>query len=208
MQQAGGVSKAFRAHFAQHNRQVVWLTVFTLITALLLWMVAYIFLYLITLLVVTALQGTDAQVPRSFFPAFAICGLLLCLLGVISRKIWPAYFLSDKKNPFEIFMDILLAVPRVTLAVWGNFSAYQSLSEYELEEAWYLLQAIARERRFNIQSLPLEIRNPKLRAKVVFALQLAGLVELHRDGDETWLALQGEKSRLLSKGAVRISTGK
>jgi hypothetical protein len=208
MQETPGVLEAFRAHFAHHNRDVLLYTAFALAAALLLWVAAYIFIYWITLLLVTASQGVDARVPGCFLPVFGICAFLLCLLALLARKIWPGFVPRDTKSPFEVCVDILMVIPRVTLAVWGNFSARQSLSEFELEEAWVLLQTIGRKGKLSIQSLPLEIPDPGLRTKVVLALQLTGLIEFRKEGAESWLALQGAKARSLCQSTIRITAGR
>ena len=201
---ADGIPDAFRAHFARHNRQVLALTIFTLVAAVLLWAVSFIAVYWLVLLAVTTAHGIDAHPPASFPPIFILSAFGLCVLAWAAQKIRPDYFPRDKKSPFEIFMDFVLAAPRVTLAVWGNVSAWISLSEDELVESWEFLQTVARARKVNIQSLPLEIPNYVLRSKVIFALQLAGLIELRRNDEGAWLALQGEKARKLARETVKI----
>jgi hypothetical protein len=202
--QADGIPDAFRAHFTRHNRQVLSFTIFTFVSAILLWAVAYFVIYWIVLLAVTTAEGIDAHVPRAFLLIFTISALLLCALAWAVHKIHPDYFPRDRKPAFEILMDFVLAPPRVTLAIWGNFSAWLSLSEDELEECWELLKLVARQRKVSIQSLPLEIPDPLLRSRVVFALQLAGLVELRRNEEGAWLAIQGEKARRLVRNTVKI----
>ena len=208
MRRADGIPRAFRAHFAGHNRQVVLLTVMTFISAVLLWLVAYIILYWLTLLFVTTGEGVDARVPSSFTKIFAMAAGGLCVLGWLVRKIAPNYFPRDRKPAFEVFMDFVLAAPRVTLAIWGNLSAWQSLSEYELEGAWELFHTIALRGKLSIYSLPLEIPDAKLRTKVVFALQMAGLIELRKNEEGAWLALQGDKARKLSRATIKIDAGR
>lgn len=195
----------FRAHFARHNRQVLALTAITLVTAILLWGVAYIVIYWVALFAMTVAQGLEAHLPASFLPAFIAYAIGLCLIGWMAQKLWPDYFLRDKKSAFEIFMDFVLAAPRVTLAVWGNLSAWQSLDDDELLEAWELLRVIGEhDGRLSVSHLSYEIPDPELRTKVVFALQITGLVELRKNAGDAWLALKDEKARLLSQGAFKI----
>jgi hypothetical protein len=208
METVHGVPEAFRAHFARHNREAVWIAIFTLVGTVLLWAALYVACYWLVLLLVTPVEGTDARMPRHFGYIFTVSAITLCALGFTAQKLWPDYFPQDKRSWFETLTDILLAAPRVTLAVWGNLSACRFLSPSEMEEAWYLLQLIGRERRLPIQRLPVEIPNHKVRSKVIFALQLAGLIELRRDGDEAWLALQGDKARTLCRDWVKIDTGR
>jgi len=208
MRRADGIPRAFRAHFAEHNRQVLLLTVMTFISAVLLWLVVYIVLYWLTLLVITSGEGVDARVPASFPKIFAIAVGGLCVLGWLVHKISPNYFPRDKKPAFEVFMDFVLAAPRVTLAIWGNLSAWQSLSGYELEEAWILFHTISEQGKLSIYSLPLEIPKAEVRAKVVFALQVAGLIELRKNEEGAWLSLQGDKARKLGRATIKIDAGR
>ena len=208
MQRTVGTPRAFRAHFAEHNRQVILLTVTTFISAVLLWLVAYIILYWLTLILVTSGEGVDAHVPASFTKIFAMAAGGLCVLGWLVQKIAPNYFPRDRKPAFEVFMDFVLAAPRVTLAIWGNLSAWQSLTEYELEEAWELFHTIAQQGKLSIYSLPLEIPNAELRSKVLFALQVAGLIEMRKNEEGAWLALQGDKARKLGRATIKIDAGR
>lgn len=199
-----GIPEAFREHFRRHNREAILITLITLAAAILLWTASYIAVYGLILLVTTALQGGEAGIPPVFLPVFAGCAIVLCLLALIMRKIRPGYFAVDHKSAFEVLMDILLVLPRVTFEVWGNFSAIQFPGERELQAAWRLLQTMGERGKLSIHQLPLEIPRQSLRARVVFLLQLAGLVEVRTYSDGLWLVLRGETARRLARSSVRI----
>ena len=199
-----GIPAAFREHFRRHNREAIWLTLITLAAAVLLWTLFYIAVYGLILLVMSAVQGGDARIPPMFLPVFACCAMLLCAVAWVMRKMRPGFFVSDYKTWFETFTDILLVLPRITFQVWGNFSACQFPGEMELEAAWELMRTIGAQGKINVRQLPLEVPDPRLRARVVFLLQLAGLAEVRSYSDGLWLVLQGEKARRLAQGTVKI----
>ena len=204
MSRTDGIPDGFREHFRRHNRDAILLTLITLAAAVLLWIIFYIVVYGLILLALSSLQGGDAQIPPAFLPVFAGSALLLCLIAWIMRKIRPGYFVVDHKSTFETFMDIILVLPRITFEVWGNLSACQFPSETELRTASELLQTIGEQGKINVHQLPIEIPNQSLRARVVFLLQLAGLVELRSYSDGLWLVLLGETARRLAQSTVKI----
>ena len=77
----------------------------------------------------------------------------------------------------------------------GNFSACQFPTERELQAAWDLLQAMGELGKINIHQLPLQIPKPHLRSRVVFLLQLVGLIDVRTYSNGLWLVLQGQKAR-------------
>ena len=204
MSEQHGIPGAFREHFRRHNREAILITAITLAAALLLWTAVYIAVYGLILLVMTSLQGGEAAIPPVFLPVFGGCAVLLCLLALVMRKIRPGYFVVDHKPPFEVFMDILLVLPRITFEIWGNFSAIQFPTERELQAAWQLLQTMGDRGKISIHQLPLEIPRQSLRARVVFLLQLAGLVEVRNYSDGLWLVLRGKTARRLAGSTVKI----
>jgi len=210
MQKDAEIPQAFRDHFTRHNRQAIMLGIITLIAAILLWTVFYAVFYTGALLAFSIFRGADdVNISHAFFIVFIVCALLLCALAWLVRKIRPNYFPVDNKPPLEVFLDILLVLPRVTFEVWGNFSALQFPTERELRASWKLLHAMGSldaHGKMSIQRLPLEIPKPDLRERVVFLLQLAGLVGVRRYDDELWLVLQDDKARYLAQSTHKIDT--
>jgi hypothetical protein len=169
---------ALRAHFAEHNRRVVLLALLTLAVATGLWYLAYAVLFWLTLLAVSATRGMDARPPEILPVLFIYSGGLLVLITWIAHRLWPNDMPRDDKKPLEVAADFLLAIPRATLAIWGNLSAYHRLSPLELEYAAQLLQRLTTEPRLPIYRLPLEIPDQVMRRRVVLGLQLVQLVHL------------------------------
>jgi hypothetical protein len=202
------IPSALRAHFARHNRHALLFAALTLVAALVFWAVIYATAYWLTLLGLAVVRGEYAQVPAWFLTAFLIVALVLCGISYAMRRASPNELPRDDKSFFDICADFLLAVPRMTLAVWGNLSAYQFLTEREMRLAWRLLQKIGEQRRLGIHSVAAEIPDRRLEQKIVLALQLAGLIELKKTDDGFFLALHGDEARALCEPRVRIETGR
>jgi hypothetical protein len=187
---------ALRAHFAEHNRRVVLLALLTLAVATGLWYLAYAVLFWLTLLAVSATRGMDARPPEILPVLFIYSGGLLVLITWIAHRLWPNDMPRDDKKPLDVAADFLLAIPRATLAIWGNLSAYHRLSPLELEYAAQLLQRLTTEPRLPIYRLPLEIPDQVMRRRVVLGLQLVQLVHLvhNRNGIFLSLSKQGVKA--------------
>jgi hypothetical protein len=180
---------ALRRHFVRHNLAVLGFTALTLVTAAALWAVLYGFAYWILLFGISAAHGLDAEMPPTFTKVFLLAAAALLSIAWIDRRLHPNERLRDYKSFAAIFGDFLFAIPRVTLAIWGNLSAWQRLSRDELILAATLLQRIAREKRVTLQSAPLDIPNPDTREKIIFALLLSRVLEFGREEGVAWLKL-------------------
>jgi len=196
------IKRALRAHFADHNFRVALLTLFTLVAAIALWFLLHAAMHWLALLAVTAVKGTEAHAPefidRFFWPAAAA----LLVLAWIDRRFRPDDRARDHRAAVEIVWEIILAIPRVTLAIGGTLSNWQHLDERELTSAAELLQNLAQDRKIALHSLPLEIPDDRLRLKVLFALQITQVIEIRRENRELWIALNPLRpAKLLPKPA-------
>jgi len=183
------IARALRAHFADHNFRVALLTLFTLVAAIALWFLLHAVLGWLSLLAVTTVKGTEARMPAFVEPVFWCGAAALLAAAWIDRRFRPDDRARDHKSAVEIAWEILLAIPRVTLAIGGTLSNWQSLSVHEIKTAAELLQQLMGNHRLPLHSLPLEIPNDKLRLKVLFALQITQVIEIRRENRELWIAL-------------------
>ena len=203
-----GIPPALWAHFAAHNRQVIFLALAALAGALGFWALLYGMLYWVLLLVSSAAGGLDARVTPFFTEAFIASALLLCGLVLFAQHVGPRRQSPRDHKPFtEHFADILLMVPRMTLFVWSVLSAYQFLDKKEMRLAWRLLQRIENERKVSVSSVPLDIPDQKMREKILTALQLVELVDFRKSEGDWTLRLKDDKARKLCQRMVRIRTG-
>ena len=184
-----------RRRFAQHNRLVALVAVLTLLVAAALWYLLFAALYWLAFVFASATRGMDAR-PPDILPALFIyaAGLLLLITWIAGTRYFDGP-LKDKKSPFEIVAEFVLAVPRATLAVWGNLSAWQRLDPREMEMAAELLERLADEGRIPLHEVPLDLPDPKTRMRILLALQLVEVLDVERSEGTVWLSL-------LSKGEL------
>ena len=113
----------------------------------------------------------------------------LCALAYswLDHRLEPNARPRDKKPIWDLVSEIVLVVPNMTLSVFGTLGAWQSLSKMELSEAALLLHRIAEERRVAMSSVRLQVPDPEAALRVLFALQLTEVIDVHRDRHEMWL---------------------
>jgi hypothetical protein len=177
-------SARVRGCFNRHNREVFLLVVLTLLGTAALWGLIYVGIYWLTLVFLAATRGLDAQPPESLPALFIYTAALLVAVAWLWRAITPDRGVPDKKESWELALDLLLAVPRATLAVWGSLRAWQSLSAPELELAAELLERVEQERVIPVYRLPLEIPRRAMRERIVLGLQWVQLVDVRRYREE------------------------
>jgi hypothetical protein len=195
-----------REHLRRHNRWVLGLTFVTLAAAVLLWGTLYLAVYWLFLL------GGTAAAPLEFHPnagpltrGFAATAILLCLFAWIARRVHPDESARDHKGLGGHLLDLLLAIPRVTLAIFGTSAAAARLNDRELEEAWFLLQRMKDAGgRLPMQALPVDIPDPRARKHIILALQLSSLIDILPTASGPVLTFKNEQARFLAEEKVRL----
>jgi hypothetical protein len=189
MRKSAALPSRLRRLFVEHNCAVVGFAFLALAAAVALWALAYLGAFFVTILGLTIVRGPDAVMPLDFTLDFAVIAFALLVLAWFDKALDANDRPPDKKPAFEIFMDLLLAIPRTTLAVWGNLSAWQWLDETDLQLAAGLIERVARERRIRLQSVPLDIPNERSRERIIFALLLIHVLDVRHEDDDAWLRL-------------------
>ena len=105
---------------------------------------------------------------------------------------------------FGFSWNCFWALPNVTFSIWGNLRAITSLRRHESTEAWRLLQRMNQEQgRLSLTSLRMVIDDEKTLNRIIFALQIIGLIGIRENSQGWFLYLQGQDVRtLLSQGAA------
>lgn len=192
-----GTARALRREIAAHNRQVLLIAAFTLLVATLLWTVLYaVCRWLVVLILLIATDGAREHTPHGFGLVFGAAALCSIIYAWIDARLHPNAFPRDKRIP-EIAADFVLALPRITLAVWGTLRAWLWLDRAERRMAAEFLHRLQRERRVAMYSVPLDIPGEPQRFRILFALQIIRAIELRRDGHETLIALDSQRPRSL-----------
>jgi hypothetical protein len=208
-----GAVRALRRYVARHNWQALLLALFSLATALALWGLLYLMAYWFALVVATLsrsfspatlLEINDPELVSANFPWWFLAGAL-CALGAacVVRKRMRLESLRDARlYLLWVVAELLMAVPNVTFSIWGNLSALVRLRVRDAERAWSLLERIhEHEGRLSVASLPLEIQDASMLDRVVFVLQIVGLVELREKREGWFLCLQNRDAfALLHRG--------
>jgi hypothetical protein len=195
-----------REHLRRHNRWVLLLTVLTFLFAAILWAGLYVAVYWLVLVAGTVARPFDFQpAAGALARGFAAAGILLCLSAWIARRLRPNEAARDHKRFLGHFLDVLLAVPRLTLSIFGTGGAAVRLSDSEMEYAWLLLRRMNEaEGPVPVQALPVDIPDSAMRGRIVLGLQLCGLVEVRPTSSGPVLAFQNQKARRLAQDRVRL----
>lgn len=204
-------ARPLRRFLGRHNRQALLLSFFSLVAAVLLWGAVYGFAYWFTLVAftlsksfnsATISQINDASSVTAHFPLYFAVGALAYLLTAAAiRRIYHPEKIREARLYFLwVLLELFMAVPSVTFSIWGNFRAITKLGRLEVAEAWRLLHRLdEQEGRLSLNSLPLEIEDVQMLNRVVFALQIIGVVGIRENSQGWFLYLQGNEVRSLLK---------
>lgn len=193
-------ARFLRRHIARHNRRVLGISAVTLLAAAVLWAVLYGVCCWLFVLGAATFDLTVTRIPRGFGVLFTVAAL--CAIGYawLDRQLTPNERPTDEKRAGDIVADILLALPRMTLAVGGTLAAWQRLRLDDFLLAATLLHRIAEEKRVPTSSVALEIPDAEAAMRILFALQITQLIDTHREGDEFWLKLNALRPAALGLG--------
>ena len=159
--------------------------------AVLGWGVLYALTHWLFLLAAAIVRGPYAKPPVELPFGFAAIAATLILSAWVDRRLTTNDLPPDQKTADEIGMDFLLAIPRMTLAIPANLSAWIHLSEAELSAAVLLVARLSSEQRMPLYETPLEIPQQETRDRVLNALLLLGVIEFQREADSSiWLKVQ------------------
>jgi len=192
---SASTARLLRAHLVRHNLRVIFLALVTLALAVALWALLYGLAYWLILLVVSVGGASDAGIPRTFlrwFMALAVVAMAWVWLG---RRFLQHGMPGDKKVPFKVASDFLLAIPRVTLSMFGTISAWRRLSAAELDQAASFIHRLAAERRVPLPSVPQEIPDARSREKVLLTLQLMQIIDLQKRDRDWFVTLHVSRPR-------------
>ncbi len=188
-EKSASVARALRSYLAAHNARVVLLATLTLLASVVLWYALYLGANWLALLFVTAVEGTEARLPVVVENAFWFGAAALLALAWIDRQMRPDDRPKDYKSATELVLEIVLAIPRLTLSVWGTLSAWQYLDARERAEAVALIERLGEERRIPLSRMAVEIPHAPRRFKILFALQLVQIIDIRREDREFWVSL-------------------
>jgi hypothetical protein len=195
-----------KEHFRRHNRWVLLLAVLTAFISALIWAAVYFTVYWLVLLAGSIADVNYQPKPGEVLRSCAIATATLLAIAWAARRVRPNAAARDKKHFFEHLLDVLLALPRMTLSIVGTGSASARLNREELQHALDLLHRMDESRKpLPIQYLPVDIPNAKMRDRILLALQYSGIIEI-RTNRETGpvLVFRSQEVRELAQDRVRL----
>ncbi len=202
-------SLALRRYVARHNQQALLLALCSLAAAAVLWGIIYVFVYWFSLVAMTISRGTNVETVNDinrtdlvsvYFPVWFGAGALL-MLGVawaLRQRVRVEKLREARWYGLWVLAELFLAVPNVTFSIWGNLMALCRLRRQEAVEAWRLLRRMNEAGgRLSMASLRTEIEDERTLSRVVFVLQLVGLVGVREYTHGWFLCLQSRDALAL-----------
>ncbi len=202
-------SRALRRYVARHNQQALLLAFCSLAAAAILWGIIYVFVYWFSLVAMTVSRGTNVETVNDInrpdlvsvnFPWWFGAGALAVLLvsWVLRRRVRVERLREARWYGLWVLAELFLAVPNVTFSIWGNLMALCQLRQQEAVEAWRLLRRMNEAGgRLSMSSLRMEIEDERTLNRVIFVLQLVGLVGVREYTHGWFLCLQSRDALAL-----------
>ena len=202
-------SRALRRYVKRHNRQALLLALCSLAASAVLWGIIYIFAYWFSLMAMTISRGTNPETFNEinrpdlvsvYFPLWFGAGALgmLLIAGTLRSRVRVERLREARWYALWVLAELFMAVPNVTFSIWGNLMALCRLRKQEAVEAWRLLRRINEAGgRLSLSSLRTEIEDERMLHRVVFALQLVGLVGVREYTKGWFLCLQSRDALAL-----------
>jgi len=184
-----------------HNRAAAWLAVVSFVSGLVFWGLAYFFFVLILLGLVTAVRGDQGPEIPPWIPGTAF-GLAVILLvwGLVDHLRNRYTRLTDRPIiGWHLIRDFLLLPVRLTFGSFSNLGAVRRLDAMELERAWELLLTIQERGKLPVNALGLIEPDEKRRVRLVSALQLCGIIDLHHVEDDWFYTVRSSEEGSLRK---------
>lgn len=184
---ANSPPQAFLDRIHEHNRLALIVAGFCLFGAWVGWMLAYGMALAVVSIFLIAIHGPTAllderltKFPWWIHPAIGTAAAALLLLAAwdqMRRRYRP-----ERERPIiglHILSDIALAPARLTFGIWDHLLAMICLGRESQREAFALLRLIYEERKCWRSSLGTQFIHPEHLPRLLAALQLAGLIDLH-----------------------------
>ncbi len=202
-------SRALRRYVARHNQQAVLLAICSLVAAAILWGIIYLFAYWFSLVAITISRSTNVETINEinrpdlvsvYFPLWFGAGALatLAVAWVLRQRVRVERLREARWYALWVLAELFLAVPNVTFSIWGNLMALCRLRRQEAVEAWRLLRRMNEAGgRLSMTSLRTEIEDERTLSRVVFVLQLVGLVGVREYTHGWFLCLQSRDALAL-----------
>ena len=173
----------------EHNFSVLSASGATFVFAVAGWAILYGAAYWFTMFGLTVVHAGDAEMPAHFHTVCATIFGVLVLAATIDAWLFPHEHIVDERPTLATIGDLVLFLPRITVATLLNFTAWARLSQSALEDATALLERLRIERRIALATLPLDLPDDRHRDRILHVLQLLQLAEVRTEKGQLWLRL-------------------
>ncbi len=202
-------SRALIRYVKRHNRQALLLAFCSLAATAVLWGIIYVFVYWFCLVTMTVSRGSNVDtindinrpdLVSSYFPLWFGAGALVALAvaWVLRQRVKTERLREAQWYALWMLLELFMAVPNVTFSIWGNLMALCRLRRQEAVAAWRLLRRMNEAGgRLRMSSLRSEFEDDRTFSRVVFALQLVGLVGVREYTHGWFLCLQSRDALVL-----------
>ncbi len=186
------VAKASTAQIVQarlrsHNVSVIAASGATLVLVAVSWALLYIAAYWIVMFSLTVAKAGGAQLPASFDTVCGWVAGVLLVAAAIDMWFFPSERALDERPALATITDIILFLPRLTLTIPLNFTAWTRLPAYLRRDAAALLDRLRTERKLAMSTLSFDLPDERQRIRIVRALQMLQITEIRPEKGELWL---------------------
>lgn len=188
------MNPGFRQRITSHNRHAVVAALLSLLGAWVGWTVAYALFVGILLGFLTVAHGQEVltgerllSLPAWVQPSALAAALVLLVWAAVDERKRRFHPVSDRPVVgWHLLGDVLLLPARLTFGIGHQLAAIIRLSPTEQSEAEILLRHIFEQKRCFRHSLGALFPDHARLSKLLFALQMAGWIDLLRTEDG-WL---------------------
>lgn len=189
-----------QTRLARHNRAALGWAVGSLAASVVAWTLLYVVSQWLALLGLSAIVGGDARLPHGFSLGCAVIAAALMTAAWLDRVVLPPSLPRDELIFREVAIDLLLVVPRMTLAIRDNWRARQILRPPEVLLGADLVEKLA-DGRVPLHAVPVEIPEERSRDRVLFALLITETAVLREEAGVQFLQLSAPVKKCL-RGAT------
>jgi hypothetical protein len=191
---------SFRAILEEHDHRVLLVAALTAVGVVGAWIAVYFVAHWLVLLVATAAQGEAATLPHNLPELFLVVALALCAVAWVSKAGIRTLSPTDRVAGWRQVLDLLLALPRMTVSIFGTLGARTHLRERDLDVAWFLLRETVEADGMDIASFSALLPNRRKARHLGLMLQMAGLLQMEKEEEGFLIKPTGVAERLLTGG--------
>ncbi len=199
-----------RAHVRSHNISVLAASGAALLFSLIGWAVLYGVAWWVAMFFATIESHGEAWPGADFHFGCAVAFGGTMLLAVVDSFVFPHEEVVDSRGFFGHVFDVVLFIPRISLASLQNFSAWARIPRAAMPHAVRIIERLRKEQRVPLHALPLELPNDRLRNTMLATLGITQIVEMRSEKGELvlrWSPLAPEEFRLVTHDAYDDAAG-